>query len=274
MAVIDALRRTPSALARNPILVVVFGLFALVQAPQLLAQAVSPVVAGLLSLALTGVLLLVTPFVQAGTMQMADDALDGRTSLRTFVAAGKEHYLSVLGAYLVVFGVSFVLGAVGFVVAIFGGIALGAGGGASTGSLIGLGLVVGVILLAYLAFAFLVQFYAQEIVLNGASAIESLRQSAGLVRRNVLSTAGYFVVVMGGSLVVGGGIGVASTFLLPAGTQASAATPPLSAVLLYTVVYVVGIALLGSLFAVYAVAFWRELRSDASGRGSADGLAA
>ena len=261
MAVVSALRRVPGALARNPVLFVVFGLFGLVQVPQTVAQAVSPLLAGVLSLALTAVTLLVTPFVQAGAMEMADEALDGTTSLDSFVAAGTAYYLSVLGAYLVVFGVSAALGIVGFVVAILGGAAaLGAGQGVGSAGLVVAGVVALVLILAYLAFAFLVQFYAQEIVLGGASAVESLKRSAALVRRNLLPTLGYFAVVLLGSLGFGGVIGAASVFVFQSGTAVGAATPSLASALVYAAVVVVGTAVLGALFTTYAVSFWRELR--------------
>lgn len=261
MAVIKALRTVPTALARNPILVVIFGLFGLVQAPQLLAQQVSP----LASLAISGVLILVyafgVPFVQAGTIGMVDEALRGQTTLGTFLNAGKRYYVSLLGAYLLVLGVNFVFALVVGVAVFAGVISVGVGG--SGGGLLvagGIALVVG---LVYLVFAFFIQFYGQEIVLNNAGAIASLKQSAGLVRANFLSSLAYLVVAIVAVGILGVVFGAASTLLLPApSTTTMGATPSLSAASLigYVVVSTVGTALFGSVMAVFSVAFYRELR--------------
>lgn len=257
MAVIKALRTVPSALARNPILVVLFGLFGLVQAPQLLAQQLDPI----LSLAVSAVFLLLytfgIPFVQAGMIGMADEALDGRTTVGTFLDAGKTYYVSLLGAYLLVLGVNAVFGFVVVAAVLAGVLSVGAAGSGS-----GLLVAGGVVLfvgLTYLVFAFFIQFYGQEVVLNNAGAIASLRQSAGLVRRNLLSSVGYFVVAVVAGGALGLLFGVASTVLLP--TPTVGATPSLSAVnaVAYVVLSVLGTALFGSVLGVFSVAFYREI---------------
>ncbi len=68
------------------------------------------------------------PFLQAGLLAMADEALGGSTSLATFVDAGRRCYAPVLVAYLVVLGVDALVGEVVIVLAGVGGaIALGTG---------------------------------------------------------------------------------------------------------------------------------------------------
>lgn len=276
MAVIRALRQVPGALGRNPVIFVVLGAFGLLQAPQLLAQTVNPLLASVLSLLLSLVFVFVVPFVQAGLVGMADEALDGRTDVGTFVRAGKEFYLSVLGAYFVIVALSFVLGIVAFFGAIFGGL-LAFGG--ETAGLVALVLIGGVLLLvtfAYLLFVLFVQFYGQEIVLDGASALEGLKRSVGLVRRNLVSTVGYTLVVVVLSGVLGLVAGLVSVAFQPAmdagGTPPAMGAPQLSltgaAVLL--VVYVLGSALVGGVLLTYSVAFYREIR-DRTGPSPSDG---
>ncbi|QCJ45934.1 hypothetical protein [Haloprofundus sp. MHR1] len=273
MAVLNALRKVPGALARSPILVAVIGLFGLLQAPQLLAQYVSPI----LSLVVSGLLFVVyvfgTPFVQGGMIGMADEALRTKTKLETFVQAGKRNYVSLLAAYLLVTGVVLVLMFVVFA-GVFAGV-FSAASGSQTGLFVGLGvgLLVG---LVYLVFAFFIQFYSHEIVLNDASAVSGLKGSVGLVRRNLLSTVGYFVVTMVGVFAVAGVIGVAQFLLLPqSGAGAAAAAPaqlPLTSALAQVVLTTVVTAVVGSVGALYSVAFYEEIRERKTGVDSTPNL--
>ncbi|MFB6123446.1 MAG: hypothetical protein ABEJ78_08310, partial [Haloferacaceae archaeon] len=178
MSVLKALRQTPRALQRNPVVFVPVLAVMLFQIPQLVLQSVNPLLASAVSLAISLVFLFLTPFFQAGIVAMADEALDGRTSLATFVDAGKSHYVSVFVAYLLIVGVNLVLGFVVFVAALVGGFAfLGGGhfGAVGMGVIAVLGVVALVVVFAYLAFVFLVQFYGQAIVLDGHSAIDGLK---------------------------------------------------------------------------------------------------
>ncbi|KTG09057.1 hypothetical protein AUR64_14745 [Haloprofundus marisrubri] len=261
MAVLNALRNVPGALVRNPILVAIVGLFGLLQAPQLLAQYVSPLLSIVVSLLLLVVYVFGTPFVQGGMIGMADEALKTKTRFETFVQAGKRHYVSLLAAYLLVAGVALVL-MVGLFIAIFAGV-FSAATGSQTGLLIGggIGLVVG---LVYLVFAFFIQFYSHEIVLNGQSAISGLKGSVGLVRRNLLSTTGYFLVTFGGMFIVVGAMTVAQMFLMPQPSMAAATAAPaqlsLTSTLAQIVLSTVLTAIIGSVGALYSVAFYREIR--------------
>jgi hypothetical protein len=60
MAVLNALRRTPSALRRNPVVLVPILVISLFQIPQLALQAVNPLLSSVVSLvAIVGLLVLV-----------------------------------------------------------------------------------------------------------------------------------------------------------------------------------------------------------------------
>lgn len=272
MAVLKALRQVPDALVRNPVLFGVLAVFGLLQAPQLLAQTIDPLFASVVSLIVSVVMLFVIPFVQAGLVGMADEALDGRTRVGTFLRAGREHYLSVLGAYFAVVALSFALGIVAFVGAVFGGTLAFAGEGAQVIGLVVIGGVLLLVAVAYFVVAFFVQFYSQVIVLDGASAVEGLKGSARLVRRNLLSTAGYtlLVVVVAGLVGVLGG--VISLVVGPAAPGPGAGEPPgMGATLSLTDatvllgLYVAGSAIAGGILLVYSVAFYRELRDRTAG---------
>ena len=270
MAVVKALRQVPGALGRNPVLFAVLGAFGLLQAPQLLAQTVDPLLASLVSLVLTGLYIFLVPFVQAGLVGMADEALDGRTEFGTFLRAGKQFYLSVLGAYLAIFALSFALGIVAAIVAVLGGVVAFAGDASSAVTLVVFGVVMLVVLVPYLLVVFFVQFYGQRIVLDGASAIGGLKGSVGLVRRNLISTLGYTLVVVVVSGTLGAGSALVSVALqsgpgFGAGTSAGATpamgpTLSLPAALGLVVLYVVGTALVGGVLLTYSVAFYREIR--------------
>ncbi|RDI69814.1 DUF7847 domain-containing protein [Halopelagius longus] len=271
MAVGKALQSVPTALARNPLIVALFAVFGLVQSVQVVTQQLSPIV-GLALSALTILLyVLGMPFVQGGLIAMADESLRGRTTLGTFLRAGKSNYLSLFGATLIVFLVNALIGIAVVAAVLTGAVSLAA---VESGS--GLLVAGAVALLAavlYLAFSFFVQFYGQEIVLNDASAVAGLKGSASLVRRNLLSAAGYLVVSFVGGGALGAVIGVASTLLLPQpslhGTLNQAAVPGLVG---YIVVTVLVTALLGSILLVFSVAFYREIHGGRSRTSEAAGV--
>lgn len=273
MAVFTALKKVPSAILRNPILIGVFAVFGLLQTPPLLAQMISPTAAILVSFAFMAVTLLATPFIYAGIVAVADEALKGRTHLGTFVESGKRNYLSILGAYLLLLAVFMAFGVLAVLGFIVTGVSVGLAGAAESG---GIFVMLGVFVLIGLAFAALVlftQFYGQEIVLNDAGAVAGLKGSVSLVRDNFVSTLGYTVLVS----IVGGTFGlvisIPSALLQetaqPTGDLAAATTAQLSPTLLVGVVavYVVSTATIGMLLAVYAVAFYNELREKTDSRG-------
>jgi len=260
MAALKSLRPAVGALVRNPILAALVGLFSLVQLPQLALQATQPLLAALVSLVLTGVMILVMPFFQGGLIGMADEALDGTTSLETLVTEGRAHYVTLLVAYLVVLAVNFTLGIVAFFAAIFGGAGLFALDAES--SLVGFGAlaVVGLLfVLAYFLVAFFVQFYAHAIVLNDAGIVAGFKQSVRLVRRNLLSVVGYTVILLVGSVLFGGVGGVASVLLSPQPTALPIPEVSIPVLVGAVIVYVVAIAVFGAFYATYSVAFYRAI---------------
>ncbi|AFK20908.1 hypothetical protein E6P09_18690 (plasmid) [Haloferax mediterranei ATCC 33500] len=267
MAVGKALQSVPSALARNPLIVALFGLFGLIQSVTVVTQQINPLV----GLAVSGVfflgILVGMPFIHGGLIKMADEALRGTTSLSTFISAGKQNYVSLLGAMFVVFGVNMALGIVLWIIVIMG-VGVGMAVGEHTGLIIAglIGLVIG---LVYFVFVFFIQFYSQEIVLNDASAIDSLKQSAALVRKHLLSTFGYMLISAVGGGLVGGAIGAAGPLLLPAPSPTLDSQPLTQELLLgmggYLVIVVLAIAVLGSILTVFSVAFYREIRTGRRG---------
>lgn len=269
MAVVSALRRTPGALLRNPVLFVPVLVLTLIQVPQLAAQAVDPFLAAVVSLLMMGVFVFVVPFFQGGVIGMADEALDGRTSLGRFVDAGRSNYVSLFGAYVAVLAVNLVLGVITAVLFVGAGALVFANGGAGSpvaalGALAIVGLVVA---LAYLLFAFFVQFYGQAIVVDGLGAIDGLKHSASVVRHNPVSTLGYSVLVG----VVGGAAGLLfglTSILLSPRSSAVMALPHLSvpAAAGLAVVVVVLAGVFGGFFGVFSVAFYRTVNT-----GVADG---
>ena len=263
MAVLNALRRSPSALRRNPVVLVPILVISLLQVPQLALQAGDPLLSSVVSLGVSLVFLVVTPFFHGGLIAMADEALDGRTALQTFIDDGRTNYVSLLVAYLALVAINFALGMVAFFVALFGGIfVLGSGGleSASIAVLAVIGIVVAVVVLLYFLALFFLQFYGQAIVLEEMGAVDGLKRSVSVVRQHLVSTLGYSILVgiLGG--IFGGVFGVLSLLLSP---QSAAALhlPELSLPLVAVVgllVLVVG-TLFGGFFGVYSVSFYREL---------------
>ena len=267
MAALKALPPAVRALLRNPILVVVVGLFGLVQLPQLAFQPTQPILAAVVSLVLTGVMIFVVPFFQGGLLGMADEALAGSTDLGTLVAAGKANYVTLLLGYLAVFAVNVVFGVVVMFAVIVGGIGLFGGNGQPGIAALGVvGVLGGLIVLAYLLIGFFIQFYAHAIVLSDSGLAGGFTRSMGLVRRHLLSVVGYSLVIMAGSLVFGGVAGVGSIILSPQPTGLP--VPDLSAAVLTgaAIVYVLAIAVLGAFYGTYSVAFYRAIDSNSVDR--------
>jgi hypothetical protein len=271
MAVFAALRRSPGAVVRNPVLLVPILAVALVQLPTIILQSVNPLLASVASLVVSLVFVAVIPFVQAGLLSMADEALDGSTSLATFVDSGKRHYVPVLVAYLAILAVNAGIGMIGLVVALAGGaVALGAGAtGLALPVVAAVGVLVALVVLGYLAVIFLVQFYGQAIVLEDLGAVDGLKRSVAVVRGNLAGSLGYAVVagILGG--VVGAVVGVGSA-LTSAGRTPSGggAAPPtagllpevsLPVIVAVSVGAVALLALVSGVLTVFSVAFYREI---------------
>lgn len=258
MAVLEALRSTPAALGRSPSLFGPALALSVLQGPQLLLPADALVGLAAVVGAVTLGARLVVPFVEAGLVGMSDEALDGSTTFDTFLRDGKDHYVSVLVAYIAVFAVqSAVLGVVAVLGFVGGFLFLGGGGGpflvAST--LVGLLAVLGVV--GYLAFAFLVQFYGQAIVLEGAGPVDGLRRSARLVLDNLVAAAGYsMVVLLCNSLLV---VSVVGGWLLGVFAPESVPVPDVGGGPAVVAAVLLVRTLLNAFLVVFAVAFFRAL---------------
>lgn len=263
MAVLNALRRTPGAIGRNPILLVPVAVLMLTQLPPLLLQYVNPLLSSIVSMLLSLVFIVVIPFFQGGTIAMADEAIDGRTTLQTFMDAGKSNYLSILGAYLVLFAVYFVLGIIGFIFIVGGLAAVVGAGGLESASLVVLaviGVLVAVSILIYLVAVFFLQFYGQAIVLDDESAIGGFKRSASVVRNHLISTLGYTVLCMVFGGLLGGVFAVASFVLSPQPASFAALPDPSMTVVAIAalVMFVLGTAF-GAFFLVFSVSFYRTV---------------
>lgn len=203
MVALRSLREALRALADAPVAFAGGLIYALVVAPQsALSLAGVPVLPNLVSL----VTFFVTPFVVAGLIGMAAEALDGATDLSTFATIGRERYLPVLLGNLLEFGVVVLVGIAAAVVGLVALLVFGAGlaatgGGPMTGALGvggvlafgGLGLL---FVLAILLVAFLIQFYPVAIVHDGADVVEGFRLSYRLVRDNLIAALGFSLVVL------------------------------------------------------------------------------
>jgi hypothetical protein len=190
MVIVPAFRDGFAALRANPILLVAGLLVGGGSQLQYVDRLIdSPFLSAGVSLAW----LVVFPFVLGGFIAIARDAIEADgTSLGRFFAAGRTHYVRLLGGtvlfVLVVFGTAVGLGLIGFVLGI-GSMALAAISEmaafvAGVGSLL-------VWLLSILVVIMFVQFYDTAIVIENEGVTDSFRRSVGLVRANLESVAGF-----------------------------------------------------------------------------------
>ena len=246
-------------LRRNPVLFVPVLAWTCIQVPGAVLRAVNPFLASAFSPWRSLVLIAVTPFVHAGLIGMADEALAGSTSLRTFVRTGRAHYASVLPAYLVVVAVNAVLG-LGVLVGVALLLVLGTG---SPGPItLVVGGVVALVLVASLMVLAFVQFYGHAIVIDGVGFVEGLKRSASLVRGHLFRTLGYSVLGSVAGIVFAVGI-VASSLWLSSwnpttfGLPLPESSPPEIAG--GTALILVVQTLVGGTFATYSVAFYHAI---------------
>jgi hypothetical protein len=261
MAVITALRDALSLLRKHPVLFVPMAVFALLQIPQLFLNTLGPFVSIIVSLVSTAVFAFVTPVVYAGTIGMTNDAASGEpVSLGQFWTHVKEHYVSVLGAYLVIFGVSLGFWFLFSFLGIFALAGLGSAG-LGLGVTVAVGVVAALVMVLYLAGLFAVHFYAHAIVIEDQSVTGGLTRSAEVVRNNIVSVLGYGVL----SAVVGGVIGavyaglVTLAFPMPQAPGAAVPTPDLVPAILGSVGVFVGTTVFTAFFLAFSVTFYRTL---------------
>jgi hypothetical protein len=281
MAVIEAFDDALTALQRNTVLLVVGAIYGLVVFPQQALTALGiPILPGLFGL----VLLFVAPFFTAGVIGMAHEGLNGRTAFGTLTEIGKDRYLSMLGGQLILAGIGLVFGIV-FVIAmivVVGAIGAGAAGmmgpgatpGAGMVSAVGGAAVLGILVvmlvigLPYLAIMFLLQFFSVAVVVENKSAVDSLKRSYHVVRSNLVSTFGYWVLTVVIGLVAGipGGVislvrseAVASMALEAAGLQAGVLPTGQGTALGIAVVSLVITAVVFPLTQTFATAFYERI---------------
>lgn len=282
MGAVSALRTTGGALARNPVVFVGAFLVALLsiltQVPQFAAQTLSsPVVSLLVSLLVPILAFFLTPFLVAGLLGMATEAVVGETSLWTFIQVGKARYVTLLLATLlytvlsIVFAIGFLI--VGFIVVVAVGVGFG-GGDPGIAALAVIALVVLALVVAFLLFMFFLQFYGVAIVVEEAGIVDSFKRSYRVVRRNLLSTLGYNVIaflvlllvaipafaVVAGTLVVTGGVPSAPTPPTPAGAPAEGFDLPLATIAVGVLGLFVVQTLTSAINRTYSVAFYRDRR--------------
>ncbi|WP_058828498.1 hypothetical protein [Haloferax sp. Q22] len=279
MAALQSIGTAAGTLRRNPILFVVAAAFSLIQLPSMFAQAVSPLIGSIISLGFSGLMIFILPFFLGGVLGMANEAIDSRTSLSTFVSEGKTHYVSLLVVYFSLLAVNLVLSFVGVFASVFVGIAvLGSNAQAGTATLAILGVVVLAVTLTYLAVVFVSQFFGHAIVIDDLGAVDGIKRSVACVRNNLVSVLGYTVITGLGGLLVGAFAVVISFLLTPslqhqgaAVTGSEAGAPAASAVSSLPTVGVVGMVaiavglvlvsgLVGGFFAAYSTAFYRSIR--------------
>ena len=269
MAVLKALKQTPGAFWRNPVIALPMAALVLLQAPTFAAEFLDPPVALAISVGISVVFIFLTPFFQAGMIGMSEEALRDSTSIGTFFSEGKSNYVSIFGAYLLLIGVNIVFGIIAFFIFFLGIGAsyLSSTGGAGEPSLLlpaAIGLLAG---LGYLLFSFFIQFYAQAIVIDDYRAVGGLKHSIGVVRHNLLSTFGYSLLA--GVIGIGFGIiaAVISVFASPTSMATIATeTPPLSWYIAFGLGGGVLTVLFGSLMTIFSVAFYRAIVGSADTR--------
>ena len=283
MAAIAALQTAFDGLRRNPVLFVASLLYAIIVLPQsALSLAGIPILPSLLQL----LTFFVTPFVLAGLLGMADEAIVADTSLGTLRSVGADKYVPFLIGKFVEFAINLVFGIVfvivGVALALTVGVGSIAGGSVSTGVLAFAGIVVLLVVLVAVAVRFLIQFYPVFIVVAGSDAIDSFTDSYRFVRRNLAATVGYFLIQVVIGLVVAApllGFTVYRTlqnldqFSGAAGAGAGAGGMPggvAATASMFTMTEVVAISAIGlavtmlgmAIQQTYAVAFYRRHAAD------------
>ena len=204
MPALESLRTAVGALLEAPVLFVAGLAYGLILFPQTLVQLIGVPIAPFLLQVLT---FFITPFVVAGLIGMADEAIaDGRTGLGSLTDVGRERYVPLLLGNLIQFGIVLAFLVVFVVVALAGAVTLGLGGaavggaGLAGGALVLLA-VVGLLVLAFIVVSFFIQFYQVAIVAGEADAVDGYRESLSLVRANVVATLGYSVVSLAVSIL-------------------------------------------------------------------------
>jgi hypothetical protein len=270
MGAISALSTTSRTLKRNSVLFAVAFLTTLVSVvPSGITSVLPPSTGWLLSLPLSLLAFLLSPFFLGGLLSMASEGIDGVTRFETFVEGGKDNYLRLLGAmvlFAILFGAFAAIVTIGLAVTAVFVLGMNSAGAAGpmAGGAGGLGIVALVGLLGALVVLlpmFFLQFYGPAVVVSDLDVIDSFKRSAGLVRRNVVSTLGYSVVAGLVGLVAGiagSAVSMASGFGRFGATSMSSPELGLGLVAAALVVSVLVSTVVAAFGSVYQVAFYED----------------
>jgi hypothetical protein len=260
MAVINALKKVPGLLGSHPILFVPILLLYIVTTAQTVTQSVLPPLAGgVVALVISGLLFLLTPLYQGGTIGMANEAADSsRTSLGSFVRYGKQYYLSILGAFLLILAMMTALGIVALLLAVVVFLSYSATG--QSLAVLVIGGVAGLVVFGlYVTVSVFLQFHGHAIVIEDLGAVDGLKRSAEVVTENIRAVVGFFVVTLSGALVFAG-LYVGALWLSPVPFLTDpAATVSLELALLEALLSILFLWPVGAVYLVYSVLFYRSL---------------
>lgn len=282
MVVISGLGTAVSALRRNPILFLIVAAFGLLQLPGVVAQSINPLLGSFVSLGLSGVLLILLPFFFGGVIAMANESIDGSTSVDTLIAEGKANYVSILVVYLGLFAFYIVLAVVTSIVFAVGGafvFSFGSSGGVGLRpATLAVVAVVGLLgVLVYFGAVFFSQFFAHAIVLDDTGAVDGVKRSVSAVRGNLLTVLGYNLITGTVGAIVGLLSAVVSvlsnpSFAAPPGgmtptSQLVEAVPTIgtASTVGLTLVVVLLTAVVGGVFSAYSTAVYRAIRPTHTG---------
>lgn len=202
MAAIQALKDALGTLVSDPVVFVGGLAYAVIVFPQSFLQLIGVTLVGQVLQVLT---FFITPLVLAGTIGMALEGLTDDASLGTLLDRGREHYVSVLVGNVVrtviVFTFVLLFGIAVFVAALVVGIGAVAGAGSGVGpqafgigTVLALGAIVLLVVVPFLIVMVFIQFYPVAIVVDDRGAVDGIRRSVGVVRRNLLATLGYSII--------------------------------------------------------------------------------
>lgn len=260
MAVINALRRVPGLLGSQPILVVPILLMYLLTTSQTVIQSVSPsLIGGLVALVISGLMVLVSPLFQGGTIGMTNEAAESTpTSLGSFVRYGKQYYLSIFGAFLLFLAMMVALGIIAALLAVVVFLSYSATG--QSLAVLVIGGVAGLVVVGlYVTVSVFLQFHGHAIVIEDLGAVDGLKRSADVVTENTRAVVGYLAVVLAGSLVFGGLYGVALWLSPVPFLTDPASTVSLELAVLEGLLSILFLWPIGAVYLAYSVLFYRSL---------------
>ncbi len=196
MVVIDAFTESIDAVRNNPILVAVPILLVLAMVPFWIGAAIGQLLFFIFSFFWMLLSIVFFTYAIGGFLGMCDEALDGSTSLSTFLDAGKANFVDVFVIALVSWVGLFMITVVA---QLFGSIALI--GAIDSGSSESFATFIMSIILAYwflialyTIFGFIFQFVYAAAVVDDSAVGTAFSRSYQVVKNNILDTIGYNIV--------------------------------------------------------------------------------